>query len=245
MKKVYIIGIGPGDPKYLTLEACDLIKKLQYFIIPDKKGEKEHLTLLRERILNHLRPQKDYELIRLDFGQRPTELPYVDSVKEWRKHKAKLLLSAIQEIEEAGILVLGDPSLYDGYIEILRYLSTIIPIHFEVIPGISSIQLLSAKHKISLNDIAGSVVLTTPRVMRKKKEIRDNTVVFLDNYESFRFINDPNIWIYWGAYLGTEKETVFSGRLVEVKDQLIKLRRSLREKHGYIMEIYLLSYRET
>lgn len=240
MKKVYLIGIGPGDPKYLTLEACDLIKRLQCFIIPDKKGKKAHLTLLRERILNYLRPEKDYKLIQLDFGQRPRELPYVYSVKEWRKQKAELLLNVLQEIEEAGILVLGDPSFYDGYIEILRYLSALIPLRFEVIPGISSLQLLSAKHKIPLNNIASSIVLTTPRGLKKMSKIEVNTVVFLDNYETFRLLNDPKIWIYWGAYLGTEKETIFSGRLFEVKDQLIELRRSLRKKHGYIMEIYLL-----
>lgn len=245
MKKVYLIGIGPGNPKYLTLEACDLIKRLRFFIIPDKKGKKTHLTLLRERILNYLRPKKDYRLIRLDFGERSRKLPYVDSVKEWRKLKAELLFHTLQGVEEVGILVLGDPSFYDGYIEVLKYLSTLTPVHFEVVPGISSMQLLSAKHKIPLSDIGGSVVLTTPRGLKKMPKIENNTVVFLDNYETFRMINDPKIWIYWGAYLGTEKETVLSGRLFEIKDQLIELRHSLRKEHGYIMEIYLLSPKET
>jgi len=37
MKKIYLIGIGPGDPKYLTVEAIETIRKLNVFLVPLKK----------------------------------------------------------------------------------------------------------------------------------------------------------------------------------------------------------------
>ncbi|RKX61746.1 MAG: precorrin-6A synthase (deacetylating), partial [Thermodesulfobacteriota bacterium] len=33
VKKVYLIGMGPGNLEYLTLEAVDLIKRLPLFLI--------------------------------------------------------------------------------------------------------------------------------------------------------------------------------------------------------------------
>jgi len=47
-----------------------------------------------------------------------------------------------------------------------------ISLEFEIIPGISSIQILSARHKISLSKIAGSVILTTPRGLKKIKDLK-------------------------------------------------------------------------
>ncbi|MGB9667890.1 MAG: SAM-dependent methyltransferase [Thermosulfidibacteraceae bacterium] len=43
LSKLYLIGIGPGDPKYLTLEARGLIEKLDLFLIPEKGGGKKEL----------------------------------------------------------------------------------------------------------------------------------------------------------------------------------------------------------
>ncbi|MFZ8831448.1 MAG: SAM-dependent methyltransferase [Thermodesulfobacteriaceae bacterium] len=70
-KKVYIVGIGPGDPKYLTLEAYEVIKKAKNFIIPLKKGPKEELTKIREKVIEFCKQgDTNYRVIKVEFPER-------------------------------------------------------------------------------------------------------------------------------------------------------------------------------
>jgi precorrin-6A synthase len=246
IKKVYIVGIGPGNPKYLTLEAYEIIKKAKNFIIPLKKGPKEELTKIREKVIEFCKQgDTNYRVIKVEFPERKKGGVYKLEVESWRTEKVSILAEVLKDVDEACFLVLGDPSLYDGHIEIFKEVSNNLPMEIEVIPGISTINLLSAKHKISLTKVAETLLITTPRPLRKQKEISRNTVVFLDNYETFKmFKDDSELMIYWGAYLGTEKEVLFNGKLSECWQELIELRRKLKEKNGYIMETYLLTKKD-
>jgi len=240
-KKIYLIGIGPGEPKYLTVQAIETIKRLKTFLIPVKKGNKKELTEIRKKIIEYCRDDRDFKLLELDFPERKKSHPYEASVRQWRDKKVETILNLLQYIDEAGLLIWGDPSLYDGHIDIMKDIQRHIPLEIEVIPGVSSISVLSAKHKVSLNRIGGSVIITTPRGLRKMKEFSHNTVVLLDNYETFRLFKEKNLKIYWGAYLGTEKEVLFSGQLKKCFEQLTEIRKQLKEKNGWIMETYLLT----
>ncbi len=242
VKKVYLIGMGPGNLKYLTLEAVDLIKRLPLFLIPLKSSKKTYLTEKRKEILYKIRKDQNFKIVEIPFPERKRGFQYKKAVASWRRKKAEILIKVLQKefTEEAGFIIWGDPSIYDGHIEIFKDVQKQIPIEFEIIPGISAFQILSAKHKIPLTRIAGSLLFTTPRRLKKFSEIKENTVVFLDNYESYRKFNQEDLKIYWGAYLGTEKEVLLSGRLNEVKEKIIELRRRLRKENGWIMEIYFL-----
>ena len=242
VKKVYLIGMGPGNLKYLTLEAVDLIKRLPLFLIPLKSSKKTYLTEKRKEILYKIRKDQNFKIVEIPFPERKRSFQYKEAVISWRRKKAEILIKVLQKesTEEVGFIIWGDPSIYDGHIEIFKDVQKQIPIEFEIIPGISAFQILSAKHKIPLTKIAGSLLFTTPRGLKKFSEIKENTVVFLDNYESYRKFNQKDLKIYWGAYLGTEKEVLLSGRLSEVKEKIIELRRKLRKENGWIMEIYFL-----
>ena len=242
VKKVYLIGMGPGNLKYLTLEAVDLIKRLPLFLIPLKSSKKTYLTEKRKEILYKIRKDRNFKIVEIPFPERKRSFQYKEAVTSWRRKKAEILIKVLQKesTEEVGFIIWGDPSIYDGHIEIFKDVQKQIPIEFEIIPGISAFQILSAKHKIPLTKIAGSLLFTTPRGLKKFSEIKENTVVFLDNYESYRKFNQKDLKIYWGAYLGTEKEVLLSGRLSEIKEKIIELRRKLRKENGWIMEIYFL-----
>lgn len=242
VKKVYLIGMGPGNLKYLTLEAVDLIKRLPLFLIPLKSSKKTYLTEKRKEILYKIRKDRNFKIVEIPFPERERGFQYKEAVISWRRKKAEILIKVLQKesTEEAGFIIWGDPSIYDGHIEIFKDVQKQIPIEFEIIPGISAFQILSAKHKIPLTRIAGSLLFTTPRGLKKFSEIKENTVVFLDNYESYRKFNQKDLKIYWGAYLGTEKEVLLSGKLNEVKEKIIELRKKLRKENGWIMEIYFL-----
>jgi precorrin-2/cobalt-factor-2 C20-methyltransferase len=60
MKKLYGIGIGPGDMELLTLKAYNLIKSCDYVFIPESKGDSLAGKITSEYI-------KDKKVIELSF----------------------------------------------------------------------------------------------------------------------------------------------------------------------------------
>ncbi len=252
MKKIYLIGIGPGDPRYLTIEAIETMKNVDVFFILEKGSEKNtDLVKIRKEILKRFLNKKRYRVITVKVPERKkagrnTEL-YKERVDTWRMEKAdiigRLIKEEMNEDEKGALLIWGDPSLYDGHIEILRFIKEEMrmDIDFEVIPGITSIQVLTAKHKIPLNRVAESIMITTPRGLQELNPSKiKNTVVLLDNYLTYRNYKDSDLHIYWGAYIGTPHEVLISGKIRDVLDNILKIRDKRKKEKNWIMETYIL-----
>ena len=109
-----------------------------------------------------------------------------------------------------------------------------------VIPGITSIQALAASHRISISLVGKPVEITTGRRLAEEGLKTESTVVMLDGIQAFTKIDDPDTEIFWGAYLGTQDEIIRAGRLGDVADDIVRTRAQARERHGWIMDIYLL-----
>jgi precorrin-6A synthase len=140
--------------------------------------------------------------------------------------------------------VWGDPALYDSTLRIFAQLSAkeTVAIEHEVIPGITSVQALTARHKVCLNKIGQAVHVTTGRNLERcPPSATDNVVVMLDSELALAGIDPHTTMIHWGAYLGTAHEILRSGRVADVLDELRAVRREAREQHGWIMDTYLLS----
>jgi precorrin-6A synthase len=145
--------------------------------------------------------------------------------------------------ECGAFLVWGDPSLYDSTLRIIDQIIAkgTVAFEYEVVPGISSVQALAARHKIALNRIGRSVHITTGRkISEGLPDDIDDVVVMLDADCSFKNIDDPDVDIYWGAYIGTDDEILVSGNLRERTQDIERIRREAKEKKGWIMDTYLL-----
>ena len=64
-------------------------------------------------------------------------------------------------------------------------------------------------------------------------------VVMLDGDCAFRGCA-PETRIWWGAYLGTPAELLEAGTVGEVGAHIVAVRAQARERHGWIMDTYLL-----
>ena len=134
-------------------------------------------------------------------------------------------------------------SYYDSTLRILQAIEAKGTVEFdwEIIPGITSVQVLAARHKIALNKIGDAIHITTGRRLTEGfPENADSVVVMLDGELAFKTVEDQDTHIYWGAYLGTEDEIILSGRLGDVAGEIERVRRQAREKKGWLMDTYLL-----
>jgi precorrin-6A synthase len=246
MRKIFVIGIGVGDPDHMTVQAIKALNQVDVFFIPDKGAEKAALRDLRTAICERFIERANYRIIDVDIPQRASSGDYLAGVDQWHGRLADiyggLFEHELEEDEVGAVLVWGDPAIYDSTLRIIeRVRSRGLALDFQVIPGISSVQVLAAKHRIALNRIGESVLLTTGRKLASgwPDEI-GSVVVLLDGAQAFADLTEPDLDIFWGAYLGTEDEILRSGKLAEVKDEIAAVRKLAREQHGWIMDTYLL-----
>ena len=111
-----------------------------------------------------------------------------------------------------------------------------------MIPGITSIQALTASHAIPLNEIGAPFLVTTGRRLREAgwPAGADTLVVMLDGDCAFQHLDPSGVTIWWGAYVGMPQQITLAGPLAETGPLILKARAEAREAHGWIMDVYLL-----
>ena len=241
-RHIHVIGIGAGDPGYLTVQAIEALNDTQVFFAMDKGETKTDLVALRRDICARFIREPGYRFVELPDPVRAPDGNYRQAVSDWHAARARLWASAIAaELSPGGVggvLAWGDPSLYDSTLRILDAVAADIDISYDVIPGITAVQALTARHRIPLNDVGEPVLITTGRQLRAHG-LSGSAVVMLDGDCSFRGCPaDTRIW--WGAYLGTDDEMLVSGTVGEVGERIASLRAGARARHGWIMDTYLL-----
>ncbi|WP_442107702.1 precorrin-6A synthase (deacetylating) [Pseudomonas sp. NUPR-001] len=245
MKQLLLIGIGPGNPRQITFEAVDALKRAQVFFVLDKGAAKDELLQMRKDILERYIPHTDYRLVQVEDPQRDADASdYLGAVQDWHQQRAalyaRLIESELADGESGAFLLWGEPTLYDSTLRILDHVQARgVAIELEVIPGISSVQALAARHKIPLNRIGEPLTVLPGRRLAEQVKI-DNLVVMLDGQCAFAALDDPQLQIYWGAYLGTADEILIAGPLHAVREQILEQRQQARLRKGWIMDTYLL-----
>jgi precorrin-6A synthase len=249
MRKILIIGIGAGDPDYITVQAINALNAVEVFFVIDKGEEKDDLVALRKHLCEKYIRKTGYRIVEARDPERDRKAEaYEGAVEDWHEKRAlifeRMMLEEIGDDGCGGFLVWGDPTLYDSTIRIVEMIRKRgrVDFQYEVIPGISSIQALVAKHRLPINRIGEAIHVTTGRKLAEGLPPGvTNAIVMLDSQNAFRTA-DPEAEIYWGAYIGTANEILISGKLKDVAPAIEATKSAAREKHGWIMDIYLLRY---
>ncbi|HEY5834893.1 precorrin-6A synthase (deacetylating) [Streptomyces sp.] len=250
MKQIHVIGIGPGDPDQLTLQAVRALGRTDVFFLLDKGEEKADLTALRELILRRYAGPAHRVVVARDPDRDRTAptAAYAPAVGDWRRQRAdvyqRLIAGELADGECGAFLVWGDPALYDSTLGILEEVHARGADDFEwtVVPGVSSVSTLAARHRTGLNQVGRPVQITTGRRLADGglPDGVDDVVVMLDAHQAFAGLTDPGLHIFWGAYLGTPDEILISGPLPDVADRIRTTRAEARRRKGWIMDTYLL-----
>ncbi len=248
MRRVLIIGIGAGDPEQVTVQAIRALNQADVFFVIDKGADKQDLVLLRQQICERYIENDSYRMVHAPDPERDrAAAPYRPAVAEWRRQRSeiyeRLIADELADGECGAFLVWGDPALYDSTLAIIEQIVArgALQLEYEVIPGISSVQALAARHRVSLTQVGRPVHVTTGRLLAEGfPENCDDVVVMLDASCSFTNLAEDGLEIYWGAYVGTKDEILVSGTLGDVADEIRAVRAEARARKGWIMDTYLL-----
>ena len=252
MRELLVIGMGPGHPDQITVQAVQALNRTDVFFRIDKGNEKSGLNAAREEILRRHVTRPGYRVV--DIPEPPRDRSagltadgYQGAVADWHAARAECIAAALDaELGPDGtgaFLVWGDPSVYDSMLRIVDRVLALGSVVFgcTVIPGVTSVQALAAAHRIPLNRVGEPIHITPARRLDGGlPDGLDSAVVMLDRGFTAAGIDDPSLSVFWGAYLSTADEVLIAGPLGEVADEITATRARLRERHGWIMDTYLL-----
>lgn len=247
MYRLALVGIGSGNPAHLTLQAIRTLESADVILLPRKGAEKEDLADLRRMIATEILTDAP-PVAEFDLPVRDEATPnYKIRVKDWHDEIAciwaETLRRVLPEGGTAALMVWGDPSLYDSTLRIAERLPGLgVPVQVEVVPGITSVQMLTAAHAIPLNTVGGPVQITTGRRLRDHgwPDDVDTVAVMLDGQCSFQSLDPTGLHIWWGAFVGMDQQVLIEGPLSEVASRIVATRAKARADHGWIMDIYLI-----
>jgi precorrin-6A synthase len=85
MRKVFIIGIGVGNPDYVTIQA---LNEVDVFFIINKGQEKDDFVRLRKEICERYIEDKSYRFVELaDPSRDRTNPSYESAVRAWHEQR--------------------------------------------------------------------------------------------------------------------------------------------------------------
>ncbi len=140
--KLYGVGIGPGDPKYLTIRAVEVLKEVDEIFTVISKNSEESVS---GEVVKSLSPKAEVSLLVFSMSRDKEEREsQIDA-------NAQKVLSSLQAGKNCAFATLGDPTTYSTFIYVLDRITKKYPqIEVEIVPGITSYSLLAAKAKTSL-----------------------------------------------------------------------------------------------
>jgi precorrin-6A synthase len=249
MRRVLVIGIGAGDPDYLTAQAARAVGEADVFFVLDKGEALDDLAGLRRDVLARCATRPGHRVVTAADVPRDLGGPSYDAgVGGWHDERAalvaRLLAGSLGDGETGAFLVWGDPGLYDSTLRILDEVAARGGVAFtvEAVPGISAPQALAARHGIVLHGVGRPLLVTTGRRLAEDgwPPGVDDVVVMLDGAGAFRALDPDGITIYWGAYLGTPDEILLAGPLAETGPEISRVRAEARDRKGWMFDTYLL-----
>lgn len=252
-RELALIGIGAGDPDWITLEAVHTIQRLDVLFVVRKEDELDDLVQARRTVIEHHR-STPLETVELPDPPRPwqTAPDYDEAVAQWRAQRLEQWNRAVDSWlgagQVGGFLVWGDPSLYESTLAIAERIASAAPedapITLRVVPGVSSVLALAARHRIPLNRQGRALQISPARLLRDGLPDQvDDVVVMLDAAQTFAAIDPEGLDIYWAAYLGTPDEILISGPLAQVRGEIAQARAEAAARKGWMFDTYLLRRR--
>ena len=173
---LYGIGVGPGDPELLTVQAARILSRVPVIFAPQKDGKSKSYA---RRIIADMINKSEQRVIELVFPMRKDTGRLTDY---WDK-AAETIWQYLGSGEDCAFIAEGDPFLYGTFIYVFEILRNNHPeARIEVVPGISSINAAAARALFPLATGSERIAILPATYEDKaiRKTLNDfDTVIFL------------------------------------------------------------------
>ncbi len=208
--KVYGVGIGSGNPEYLTIRAYNILKEVDTIFTVISKNACDSVS---KSVVEYVKPQGKIELLIFSMAKN----------KEERERQVlentNKILAELEQGKNIAFATLGDSMTYSTFGYIYEIIKTKHPdIEIEIVPGINSFSTLSAKSKKILveNRQTLHVIPAFKEEDIDSIEFPENsTTILLKTYRTRSALikrlqkekaEYPHIEIVYGEHLGLEGE---------------------------------------
>lgn len=132
--RLYGIGVGPGDVRYLTLRAAGVVRSVDVVAFFAKRGARGNARRIVAPLLGEGRAE-----LRLEYPVTD-EIPaahsdYQGQIGKFYRESADALAALLKDGKSVGLLAEGDPFFYGSFMHMWRRLASDFPV--EVVPGVT------------------------------------------------------------------------------------------------------------
>lgn len=155
--KLYVIGVGPGDPELITLKGWRILKGISCICVPKGREEGSSMAL---SIVRRTVDLAAAEIIEAHFpmrktrrGRNPEATPDSGDNElnaKWDR-TVREVLGRLEKGIDVAFITIGDPTIYSTFFYLYDKLLESSPgLEIEIIPGVSSINASASRAGISL-----------------------------------------------------------------------------------------------
>ncbi len=208
--KLFGVGIGSGDPEYLTLKAVKALQSVDVIFTVISKNAQSSVS---QAVVESVNPRGEIRLQSFSMSRDA-------AVREANVAANALeIIQALQDGKDCACATLGDATTYSTFGYILKIVKEALPnVAVEIIPGITSFATLSSKAgQVLVENLDQLQVIPcfTPDMSEKLTFPKNSTTVLLKTYRHRealfqRLEREDNIAIMYGEHLGIEGEVILT-----------------------------------
>ncbi|MBA4374530.1 MAG: precorrin-2 C(20)-methyltransferase [Thermodesulfovibrio sp.] len=142
--RLYVLGVGPGDPELMTLKSVRILGQVATVFVPKGREEGSSLAL---SIVEKAVDLSGKEIIEAYFPMKKTRGSAVqnDLDAQWQD-TVKAVMERLNSGIDVAFITLGDPTIYSTFFYLHARLLDLNPdISIELVPGVSSITASAAR----------------------------------------------------------------------------------------------------
>ena len=208
--KLYGVGIGPGDPRYLTLRAADVLRSADVIFTVISRNASSSVS---RSVVESLRPRGEIRLQMFSMSRdRVTREAQVQA-------NADAIIDDLRAGRDCAFATLGDAMTYSTFGYVLDRIRKAIPgVEVEIVPGVTSFATLAAKAETVLVE-NGEQLRVIPSFRSDMAESLDfpkgSTTILLKTYHSRaalldRLAREENVEVLYGEHLTMEGQTLLT-----------------------------------
>lgn len=189
--KLFVIGVGPGDPELLTVKGMRILNGISCICVPKGREEGSSLAL---SIISKIVDLDNKEVIEAHFPMRKTrggpgtgERGNSDLNEKWDE-TVRAVSGTLNKGVDMAFITIGDPTIYSTFFYLYdRLLETDPDLDIEIVPGVSSINASASLAKISLGLADEKIAVLPATYVENIREVLEqfDTIVLMKVHKVF------------------------------------------------------------